>query len=172
MTTNQQEISSVQAQLENMLRLCSQEQQQTRLMTPAIIKPVEGRQRLDKNQLIAIFNEKNTQNTSQPKHDTGIDSNDKQRLIGAKLRKSLLLMSPEESQPYFNLRPKLPESLKMEDRKNLLDQETSLDMRNCQYDQVKSGANAGFRGAQHKYAPSARGYDEFETVANHSNRYE
>ena len=174
MTTNQQEISSVQAQLENMLRLCSQEQQQTRLKTPAIIKTAEGRQRLDKNQLIAIYNEKNTQNASQLQHDTGIDSNDRQRLIGAKLRKSLLLMSLEESQPYFNLRPKLPESLKMEDR-NLLDQEASLDMRNCQYDQVKSGGNAGFRGAQHKYAPSARagqGYDEFETAANHSNRYE
>lgn len=43
-------------------------------------------------------------------------------------------MSPEESLPYFNLKFKLPEFLKMEDR-NSLDQETSsLDMRNCQYD--------------------------------------
>ena len=95
----------MQAQLENMLRLCSQEQQQTSLKTSAIIKTVEGRIRLDRNQLIAIYNHNNTQNASKPKQDTGIDSNDKQRLIGEKLKKSLLLMSPDDSLPYFNLRP-------------------------------------------------------------------
>ena len=123
----------MQAQLENMLRLCSQEQQQTSLKTSSIIKTVEGRKRLDRNQVIAIYNHNNTQNASKPKQDTGIDSNDGQSLIRAKLRKSLLLTSPDDSLPYFNLRPKLPEFSQSENQ-NSFDRESSLDMRNCQFD--------------------------------------